>query len=71
MARYKIDCCTKDCPERTSTCHGTCKRYKDQRRELDETMAEVKKQEKIQKGLDTQKCNNLERIYKRCNLKGR
>jgi hypothetical protein len=71
MARYKIDCCKPDCPERSGTCHGTCKRYKEQRRELDETNAELNKKNNIKNGLDTQKCNNIERIYKRCNINGR
>ena len=71
MARYKIDCCTPDCKERTSTCHGTCKRYKEQRRELDETNAERNKKNNISTGLNTQKCKSIERIYKGCNLRGR
>ena len=71
MARYKIDCCTPDCTERSGICHGTCKRYKEQRRELDETNAELIKKNKVKQGLDTQKAKNIEHIYKRCNLKGR
>lgn len=70
MARYRIDCCKPDCAERTATCHGTCKRYKEQRQELDETNAEQNKKNNIKNGLDTQKCKNIERIYKRCNLNG-
>lgn len=32
----KITCCTKDCPKRNATCHGTCKEYKEQKDALDE-----------------------------------
>lgn len=71
MARYKIDCCKKDCPKRSGDCHGTCKEYKEQRRELDETNAERIKKNIINKGLDTHKANTIEHIYKRCKLKGR
>ena len=71
MARYKLDCCQPECPKRSGTCHGTCKEYKEQRRELDETNAECIKNNKVKKGLDTQKTKNIERIYKRCKLKGR
>ena len=71
MARYKIDCCQPGCPKRSGDCHITCKEYKEQRRELDETNAEKRKQEKVKKGLDTQKAKNIERIYKKCHIKGR
>ena len=70
MARYKIDCCYK-CQKRIGGCHSTCKEYNEQRRELDETNAELIKKNKVMQGLDTQKVKNIERIYKRCNLKGR
>ena len=71
MARYKIDCCQPNCPKRSGECHSTCKEYKEQRRELDETNAELRKKGEIRRNLETQKANNIERIYKRCNLKGR
>lgn len=71
MARYKIDCCKKDCPERSGECHGTCERYKTQRAEYEVTMEEEKKKGDIRRGLVNQKCHNIERIYKRCHLKGR
>ena len=70
MARYRIECCW-NCPDRKCECHSTCEKYKEHRRELDETNAELRKKEKIQKGLNAEKAYNIERIYKRLNVKGR
>ena len=70
MARYKIDCCTKDCPKRSGDCHSTCKEYKEQRAEYDETMAEVKKKADVQKGLNGYLADSIERTNKRLNRKG-
>lgn len=46
--RTMIDCCTKDCPDRCAdpNCHGYCKRYLEQRAELNE--ANTARQEKSQ-----------------------
>jgi hypothetical protein len=71
VARYKIDCCTKDCPNRSGECHSTCERYKTQRAEYDATMAELKKKEDIQKGLQGFLIENIERTNKRLRRKGR
>ena len=70
MARYKIDCCW-NCDDRKGGCHSTCKEYKEQRRELDETNDELRKKEKVNTGLNAEKAKNIERIYKRLNVKGR
>ena len=71
MARYKIDCCTPDCPKRSGECHGTCKVYKEQRAELDETNAEARKKADVNKALDGFMFGNIERTNKRLNRKGR
>ena len=71
MARYKIDCCTKDCPKRNGECHSTCKEYKKQKAEYDATMAEVKKKDNVQKGLQGFLIDNIERTNKRLRIKGR
>lgn len=70
MARYKIDCC-HNCPEREPGCHGICQKYKEQRAEFEETMAEVKKKHSVQKGLSNALFDNIERTNKRLNRKGR
>lgn len=71
MARYKIDCCQPDCPKRSGECHSTCKEYKKQRAEYDETMAEVNKKKNVQQGLNTMLIEKNERINKRLRQKGR
>ena len=68
--RYKITCC-KDCPNRHAECHSTCKEYKEQKAEYDTTMAEVKKKDNVQKGLQGFMINNIERTNKRLRIKGR
>ena len=70
MARYKIDCCTRDCPKRSGDCHSTCKEYKTQRAEYDETMAEVKKKIAVEKGLNQYLCDHVDRINRRINKRG-
>lgn len=70
MARYKIDCCTKDCPKRSGDCHGTCKEYKTQRAEYEATMAEEKKKGEVRRGLEAQKSKTIYGIRKRCKMKG-
>lgn len=71
MARYKIDCCKPDCPKRNGECHSTCKEYKEQKAEYDATMAEVKKKDNVQKGLQGFLIDNIERTNKRLRIKGR
>ena len=71
MARYKIDCCTPDCPNRSGDCHGTCKVYKEQRAELDETNAQERQKNEVRKGLDSFMFKNIEHTNKRLNRKGR
>lgn len=70
MARYKIDCCKPDCPKRSGVCHSTCKEYKEQKEEYDATMAEVKKKENIEKGLQGFLIENIERTNKRLRRNG-
>lgn len=65
MARFKIDCCTKDCTKRSPTCHSTCKEYKEQRHELDETMAQKRKEQDVKYGLDGFLYESIERVNKR------
>lgn len=71
MARYKIDCCTPDCPKRSGVCHSTCQEYKTQRDELDATNAEIRKKYDIKCGLNGFLFDNIERTNKRLNRKGR
>lgn len=71
MARYKIDCCTQDCPDRSGDCHSTCKKYKEQRAEYEATMAEVRQKRDVQKGLDGFLLDSIERTNKRLRRKGR
>ncbi len=70
MGRYKITCC-KDCPNRHGGCHSTCEKYKQERKEYDQTMSEVNKKEAVQKGLNGFLFNNIEQTNKRLNRKGR
>ncbi len=51
MARYKIECC-QDCATRHPGCHSECEKYKTERAELDETLAEAKKKHHIKTGLN-------------------
>lgn len=71
MDRYKIDCCTKDCPDRSGVCHGTCKEYKKQRAELDETNKKQNQKKKIKAGLDANLYASVERTAKRTNYRDR
>lgn len=70
MARYKIDCCQKDCPNRNGECHGSCEEYKLQRKELDETMEAEKKKGAVQRGLNQQYSDSLTKMNKRLNRNG-
>ena len=70
MARYKIDCCQKDCPNRNGECHGTFEKYKLQRKELDETMEAEKKKGAVQRGLNQQYSDSLTKMNKRLNRNG-
>lgn len=61
----KIDCCN-GCvpPERTPTCHSTCKQYKEQRAALDAENAEINKQKALNHGLDCSKIHGIETVRK-------
>lgn len=65
MARYKIDCCTPGCPGRSGDCHATCKEYKQQRQEMDETKEEQQKKEAIKRGLNEYKFDFGHKVSKR------
>lgn len=71
MARYKIDCCTPDCPNRHGECHGTCEKYKTQRAELDATNEEIIKQKEIKRNLDGFVASGIDRYRKRIHNKNR
>lgn len=70
MARYKITYC-KDCQHRNGECHSTCKEYKEQRAEYDETMSELKAKNEVRNSLNNFMFNNIERTNKHLNRKGR
>ena len=38
--RQIIDSCEPDCPERSATCHATCKRYKEARAKYEKERAQ-------------------------------
>lgn len=67
--RLKIDCCW-GCPDRQAdpNCHGYCEKYKQQKAEYDETMAEKKKKEKVDKDLYSQMSDGLDKVYHHRNL---
>lgn len=54
--------CTKDCPERSVTCHGTCKRYLDARAANEKERQEIRKKAKYQDDYDNYKNNIIENI---------
>ena len=66
MSRYLINCC-KDCPERFPGCHSSCERYKAQRAEYDEKMAEHRKRYYIAQGLMQQKADCVYKVTKNRN----
>ncbi len=56
--------CTKDCPERSGTCHGTCERYLKARAENEKIRLAIRG---IEKGLDdytNYRCNKTEQYRK-------
>ena len=67
--RLKIDCCW-GCPDRVAdpNCHGYCDTYIQQKAEYDETMAEKKKKEKVDKDLYSQMSDGLDKVYHHRNL---
>lgn len=68
----KIKCCYK-CQDRhiateggrTITCHSTCKRYIEERQQLDEENAERIRRAKISDGLDCQMFESQRKTFKR------
>lgn len=54
--RTKIDCCTKDCPDRRAdpNCHGYCERYLEQKAEYDRDRATIRKKAKLDSDLSGQ-----------------
>ena len=71
MARYKIDCCTPDCPKRNGECHSTCQRYKEQKAELDEENALRMKKKQVQINLNGHAADCIYRYKKRTRSKNR
>jgi hypothetical protein len=70
MARYKIECC-RDCPDRFPGCHGQCEKYRKERAEYDETMAEKKKEIDVKNGLDGFLYNSIERTNRQINYRSK
>lgn len=71
MARYRIDCCKPDCPDRSGECHGTCEKYLTQRAELDATNAENRKKQEVERNLNGFTDDGIHRYRKRINSRNR
>ena len=59
--RYKIDCCN-GCKERTKDCHAICKKYETQKKEHDETKAEMRKKYEVEQGVIYENIVNMMKI---------
>lgn len=70
MARFKIDCCL-NCQDRIVGCHSECERYKTQRAEYDETMAELKKKKAVRDGLNGFMYDSIERTNRQINYRSK
>lgn len=70
--RTKIDCCN-GCTERQAdpNCHGFCKKYLEQRAELDETLAEERKKQQISSGVTNQTYACLDKVTKRIHYRSK
>lgn len=62
--RTRIDSCYQ-CPDRYPGCHGSCEKYIQQKKELEESKAETRKQAEIRKGLNHQLYSTIHRVTKR------
>ena len=71
MARYKIDCCKPNCPDRSGDCHGTCERYLTQRAELDATNAEKRRKYEVERNLNGHTDRTIQRFKKRTHSRNR
>ena len=70
--RTKIDCCTKDCPDRRAdpNCHGYCKEYLRQRAELDETNKAMFQRKNVDEGITSTLVHGVEKVTKSNHKKG-
>lgn len=56
--RTRIDCCY-NCPDRFPGCHGSCEKYIQQKRELEEAKAEARKRYDAISGVEKQRYDGL------------
>ena len=72
VRRTRIDCCN-GCTERQAdpNCHGFCKRYLEQRAELDATLAEERKIRDAQHGISNQLYDCYHKVTKRTNYRSK
>lgn len=72
VRRTRIDCC-HGCTERQAdpNCHGFCKRYLEQRAELDATLAEDRKIRDAQYGISNQLADCYHKVTKRTNYRSK
>lgn len=70
VRRTRIDCCN-GCTERQAdpNCHGFCKRYLNQKAELDESNAEIRRIQNIESNLNMMKVERVKRMVKRTNTR--
>ncbi len=66
VRRTKIECCN-GCTERQAdpNCHGFCKRYLEQKAELEENKAEERKRKDIERGITDEYFNRCYKVTKR------
>lgn len=67
--RTRIDCC-KGCTDRVAdpNCHGYCEKYKHQKAEYDEAMAEIQKKQRIKGGITGQLLTVAGKVSRNRNL---
>ena len=70
--RTKIDCCTKDCPDRRAdpNCHSYCEKYLQQRAELDETNKAMFQRKNVDEGITSTLVHSIEKVSGHKNKKG-
>ena len=65
--RDRIDCCTPDCPDRCAdpNCHGYCKRYKEQKDELEAANKERARARNLERSITGTLVQGVERVKKK------